>query len=90
MAEHSFLQAYGYVGVSLLKHRIPYQGRLPAHMIELAWREVENRMRSWRPGIYQIFVYSLSPQVVEYQTARVVVKEDGSFTLRKYLNPLED
>ena len=57
MAERP-IQAYGYVGVSLLKSRIPYQGLL-APMIELAWREVESRIPNWKPGIYRVFVYSL-------------------------------
>ena len=82
--------AYGYVAVSLLKSRIPYQGRVLAPMIELAWHEVETRIPNWRPGIYRVFVYSLLARATEYEAAGVVVKEDGSFKLRKFLDPLEE
>ena len=88
MAERP-IQAYGYVGVSLLKSRIPYQGLL-APMIELAWREVESRIPNWKPGIYRVFVYSLLARMTEYEAAGVAVKEGGSFTMRTYLDPLED
>ena len=83
MAEPPSAVVYGYVAVPLLEHRIPYRGRVQAHMIELAWRKVETRIPNWRPGIYRIFVYSLIVEVSEYQSAGVVVKEDGSFELRK-------
>ena len=90
MAEPPIGTAYGYVAVSLLKSRTPYQSRVLAPMIELAWHEVETRIPNWRPDIYRVFVYSLLARVSEYQAAGVVVKEDGSFKLRKFLNPLEE
>ena len=90
MVEPPMGAGYGYVAVSLLKSRIPYQGRLLAPMIEMAWREVETRMPNWKPGIYRVFVYRLLEPVEEYQAAGVVVKDDGSFTLGKFLGPLSD